>query len=37
MITNLPPKSQTLKMLGFVCSVIKQCFKLECGSGGVMV
>lgn len=32
-----PPESQTLKKLGFVCSVIKKCFKLKCGSGGVMV
>lgn len=32
MITNPPPKSQTLKMLGIVCSVIGTCFKLKSGS-----
>lgn len=48
MITNLPPplhhqhslpppKAKQFEMLGFVCSVIKKCFKLKCGSGGEMV
>lgn len=37
MITNLLPlnlKHQTVKMLKFVCAVIKKTFKLKSGSGG---